>query len=470
MAATIEIVSNVRAVVRGASDEALDRLDEAFSFEVKGHQFSPKFKAKIWDGKRHLFSTTTGTFPLGLLPRVRKLLPKFKVVDRRPSATWIASPDAVRPDLLKGVELRDYQVDATRALLAKQGGIVQAATNAGKTAILSAVLKLHPKQTALVLVHTKVLMKQSVRAIASFLGIVEDAIGVIGDGIYRPARITVGIVNSVVKRARADRKFREWLRSRDIYAGDEVHHNRSKTFFFGAQMCEARLRIGLSATPGQTPEDRLLVEATVGPVVARVTNNQLIKLGVSARPTVEIVDYESSAIERGWEWFDVYKKGLVMNEGRNAAIVRHAELHAKQGRKVLVLVAQTWHGEILESMLRVLDVAVDFAHAKVRGGVDEIEEKKERFEREIGGRVLIGTPVFGEGVDIPAIEVLVIADGQKSLRKILQQVGRALRKKKKGENVVTIVDFADFAHPLLAAHSAERIKTYEREQFEVVPL
>lgn len=53
------------------------------------------------------------------------------------------------------------------------------------------------------------------------------------------------------------------------------------------------------------------------------------------------------------------------------------------------------------------------------------------------------------------------------MKNVLQRVGRSLRRKE-GENVVKVVDFADTSHPFLARHSSIRIRIYEREKFEVV--
>ena len=82
-------------------------------------------------------------------------------------------------------------------------------------------------------------------------------------------------------------------------------------------------------------------------------------------------------------------------------------------------------------------------------------------------QVLIASPVLDEGIDLPEIEALVILSGGKSLIKIIQRLGRALRPKP-GENEVFVVDFYDKHHPWLTSHSKKRYGEYTEEGHTVL--
>lgn len=483
----IDVVSNAEAVLRGASPQVVRKVDLALSFEYPNVEHLPHVKrfvkhlidvrglkqraalevARSTVGRKRLFSAATGKFPVGLLSRVQKLVPLAEVRDRRgrddfaPPAT-----SSIRRDMLPGISLYDHQIKAAKVAISRRRGILHLATNAGKTNVAAAVVKaLGPAATVLFLVHKKVLLRQARQALARGLGVVEDAIGEVGDGRRHVARVTVGIVNSVVAYARRPEGW-EWLSSVDALFLDECHHARAKTFFDVAKMCGgASFRIGLTGSPGETDVDLLLVEAATGPVIARVTNDELIEVGVSARPTVEIVSYRAPNLDGEWEWGRVYEEGVVGNSARNVEVVNAAAAAAKEGKQVLVLVRRISHGKLVASMLKVLGVTHRFAWSKMTS--DELDEVKRAFEaREFS--VLVGSPIYDEGVDLPGIEVLVVADGGRSLRATLQKVGRALRRKKRGPNEVRIVDFADDCHPMLSRHAARRIEIYEAEKFEVV--
>jgi hypothetical protein len=59
-----------------------------------------------------------------------------------------------------------------------------------------------------------------------------------------------------------------------------------------------------------------------------------------------------------------------------------------------------------------------------------------------------------------SMDVLILGVGNKSALKTIQRVGRGLRKKDVGENVVKIIDFLDRCSPYLYRHSMARLRVY----------
>ncbi len=77
-------------------------------------------------------------------------------------------------------------------------------------------------------------------------------------------------------------------------------------------------------------------------------------------------------------------------------------------------------------------------------------------------RILIGTSLLGEGVDLPAADALVYARGEKAevtLTQAVYRVGTA----HEGKRSAIVVDFADRHHRHLRDHSLERLRLYYRE-------
>ena len=68
----------------------LKELSEFFTFYVPGHQFTPAFKNKIWDGKIRLLNTQTQCIYLGLLPYVEEFCQE---------RGYIIEYDKTRPDI-----------------------------------------------------------------------------------------------------------------------------------------------------------------------------------------------------------------------------------------------------------------------------------------------------------------------------------------------------------------------------------
>ena len=73
--------------------------------------------------------------------------------------------------------------------------------------------------------------------------------------------------------------------------------------------------------------------------------------------------------------------------------------------------------------------------------------------------ILIGTSHLYEGVDVPNLDVIVLACGGKGERTQVQGIGRALRKTKSGKYAY-IVDFTDTEDAILSRHSRMRMNRY----------
>jgi superfamily II DNA or RNA helicase len=79
---------------------------------------------------------------------------------------------------------------------------------------------------------------------------------------------------------------------------------------------------------------------------------------------------------------------------------------------------------------------------------------------------IVATPVFDEGADIPHLKVVLLAGGGKSPIKIIQRIGRGMRRKTEGENEVEIYDFLDTGNRYTKKHSVLRRRLYKQEEFD----
>ena len=161
----------------------------------------------------------------------------------------------------------------------------------------------------------------------------------------------------------------------------------------------------------------------------------------------------------GRTWQEIYESGIVRSHERNASIYAVAKKHFKQRKKVMILVRRILHGEILEAMFVAANTPAVFLQGS--DSAEYREETKDLFN-EKGDFILIASTIFDEGVDIPEVNVLIIAAGGKSEVKTIQRIGRGLRKKKVGG--VLVYDFND-ASKFLLRQSQNRIKVYQKEGF-----
>lgn len=201
---TISTIEGVEGAKNG--DLILLEIDNALAVRPKGYMFTPAFKNRIWDGYERFFNKKTGVFPTGLLWKVLEVLADFdyKIEDERYPYT-IEIPEEItllEPNAEGGIiTLRDYQYDAVKNAITQTRGVVNVATNGGKTEIASGIIKqLLPKiragQTILFITHNLEIFNQSAKRIEKRLNI---KVGKVGGGNWDIRPVTVIMIPTVSK-------------------------------------------------------------------------------------------------------------------------------------------------------------------------------------------------------------------------------------------------------------------------------
>lgn len=261
-------------------------------------------------------------------------------------------------------------------------------------------------------------------------------------------------------------RMREFLDTITVMIVDEAHHSKSDTWYNNLMTCENALyRIALTGSIDK--KDELLwmrMQGLFGDVISRVTNKQLIEEGHSAKPTINIIPIANpNDIDNIDEYRVAYEKGIINNNFRNKLIAKLTEKWYNEDKGILIIVNFIDHGNNISELLDGLNVEHYFLHGEVDS---EIRKQKLNDMRSGKLKVMIATSLIDEGVDISGINSLILGAGGKSLRQVLQRVGRALRKKK-DDNTTQIYDFADMTNRFLFHHSKEREKIYKDEEFEI---
>lgn len=415
----------------------------------EGYQFMPKYKRGVWDGYINL--SRGNTFPTGLLSLLQRSLPEEvdqSVVDQVQYPQYYAS--LMHPQMFQGIELRPYQINAAIELILSRRGIAHMATNSGKTEVISAMCKTLLCDV-LVLTTKLDLLEQTSQRLSQRLG---EKIGRVGDGQVELQRVTVGMIQSLAKWSA--QSLTSQFKEIGCVIFDECHHLPSATAQQVMLNLPAPMRFGMSGTPlHQTKLADLMLMAATGQVIVTVTNADLIESGVSAKPKIimHVVKLED---DDDLEWQDAYQTYIVANPERNRIIMEHA----RQATGVtLILVERIEHGQALAEQLH----GSLFLHGSI-----PLEQRAQALAEMRTGqqRIVIATPIFDEGVDVPAIDTLILAGGGVSPIKLMQRLGRGMRQKH-GENVLQVVDFADESNKYLFQHSIARAELYESEGFDV---
>jgi len=201
------------------------------------------------------------------------------------------------------------------------------------------------------------------------------------------------------------------------------------------------------------------VRGLLGDEIVTVTENEMVDAGISARSSVYLFEIDRPKFKSHSRYSDVYDQSVVFSEYRNGIITRFTKMFLEQGKSVMVVVWRLDHGEFLERMFKDAGIQVEY----IKGGSGEVNHTRQVLklfgERKI--MCVIATSIIDEGLNIPAMDVMINAVGDKSPLKTTQRPGRGKRKKTFGENVLTIVDFMDFNEKKhLEKHSLSRLKVY----------
>ncbi|MFA4641177.1 DEAD/DEAH box helicase [Pyrococcus kukulkanii] len=431
-------------ILRGSAKVKVERADPRVYFQIYNLLSFRKDFGK-WDKAESLYDPYTNTFPVGLLPRVKKFLNskgyRVRIKDER-----VVEGEPLNSEWNKNYELRRYQKKAVKLAIKEKMGVLALPVGSGKTIVGLRIIHEIDK-SALIIVHTKELLYQWAEKVEEVLGI---KAGVVGDNKWQEGLITVAMIQTLLSRGV------EKLQNRyAVVLFDECHRTSAAEKFYQVGISLPQVyRFGLSATPWRRLRgEEMKIEGVVGPIIYEVKAEDLIKEGFLAKPKFEVIEYESNMPALADKYKELYEEAIMENEDRNRAIVEKAVELAKQGHRVLIDVKRIDHGEILVKMLREKGINAEFLSSQSPNRWEILEKFK------TGEIPVLVSTLLKEGVDIPEISAIILAGGGKSDVMTIQTIGRALRPKAGGEAVIVDVKDTD---PLLFTHFLERQKALKQ--------
>lgn len=475
---TVIHVGNIRCKIDNLPLTLANYINKELSIPVPNYWFSNKYKSGLWDGRQHFFVRPGNTFPTGLLPLV---------LDIFETAEQPVMIDDTRTDLDKYVmetvdddysvteekESREYQVETINKVITCNlngvpftRGVINIATNGGKTTIASAIIKqIFPiieetNKNFLFVTHSKEIAYQSKKSIEHDVGI---EVGIIGDGKWELKTVSVALIPTLYSR-KSKPEFKNLVENTVGFIGDEIHHSTSNTWYETLNKFKnAVIRLGLTGTVDTKNKiNEYKLYSTTGPIISRISNEYLIEHGYSARPICVMFEVNSPDLD-GDNYQDAYQFGIVENDERNQIIVSICDKETENHNNVLVLVEHIDHGDFLKEDLEKIGKNVVFTNGKLSS-----DERQNILDGLRNGSidVLISTSILDEGVDVSNINAVIYARGMKAPRKLLQGIGRGLRKKEDNTKL-RFYDFIDDTNRILLQHSSDRFDVLDNENFDI---
>jgi len=318
--------------------------------------------------------------------------------------------------------LREYQeriIADTRNLMERgvKAIAISSPTGSGKTCLTAHMLKTAAQKNipSLFLVHRRELIRQSILAF-NHVGM---NFGVIATGFPQDPRqlVQVGSVQTVARRP-------EKIRAPKLIVFDECHHICAESWASVYRKFHNPFVIGLSATMERLDGRGLgdyFKDIVLGPSVSWLIENKFLSPyrlyapagGVSTEGLhMRMGDFAKSELNAAAD-----KPTITGN-----AIKEYLKL-ANRKRAVVFCVSIEHSKHVVEQFR-----AAGISAAHVDGETDVYERDNAIKQFESGEiKVLSNVELFGEGFDLPAIEVAILLRPTASLGLYLQQVGRALR-------------------------------------------
>ena len=445
--ATIVIRDEVNIKIEGLELDARRALTNAFKYDVPGARYLPAVRLGRWDGKVSYFQLGGSTY-VNLLPEIVPILEKFnydiELDDQRTYSTTFDF-DHIKEDSFahkvwpkthpmagQPVVLRDYQVEIINAFLGNPQCIQEVATGAGKTLMTAALsLSIEPYGRSIVIVPNKSLVTQTE---ADYINLGLDV------GVYFGDRKEIGRTHTIctwqslnvlmknTKSGVADVTIQDFIEDVVCVMVDEVHMAKAdalKTLLTGI-MSRVPIRWGLTGTVPKEPFEFQALKCSLGPVINQLSASELQDRGVLAQCHVNIVQLVDHAE------FSNYQSELkfLLEEPDRLTAIANLVAHVNDTGNTLVLVDRVAAGHAL--IERLGDQAV-FVSGATKAGArqDEYDEIATST-----GKIIVATyGVAAVGINIPRIFNLVLLEPGKSFVRVIQSIGRGIRKAEDKDHV-----------------------------------
>lgn len=435
---------NIR--IEGLPVEIRRKLVNAFKFIDPTAKYTAAAKLGRWDGSINFFGIA-GDGYLYHIPKIIDILEKnnfeiTELVDLRNSHE-IQFPEITtdfwgdtcwpkgHPHEGKPIRIREDQVEAINLFLKNPQSIQQLTTGFGKTISCATMVKVcEPHGRTLTIVPSKSLVEQTE----------EDYINCGLDvGVYFSNRKDLNKTHTICTWQSLnvlDKKTKTFLEQQEVLTLEKFLNNINTVIVDECHSCKGSvlknlltkklnncpIRWGMTGTIPKEDFNSNTLYTSIGPVINKVLASDLQEKGILSTCHVHIkqlIDIE--------QFKDYHEENnfLVTNKQRVQYIANMVKEISNNGN-TLILVNRIETGKLLQQNLKELGIDAAFVKGSVKSS--DRREEYDAFETE-NSKILIATyGVAAVGINIISLYNLVLIEPGKSFIKVIQSIGRGLRK------------------------------------------
>ena len=435
----ILVKDEVNVKIEGLELGERKALMKMFEYDIPGARYLPSVRLGRWNGKTSYFSLGGSTF-INLLPEIIPVIDRagydIELVDTRDYQTTFefaeVSEDTFshcnwpvdHPEAGTPIKLRDYQITVINNFLANPQSVQEVATGAGKTITTAALsYSIEKYGRSIIIVPNKSLVTQTE---ADYINVGLDV------GVYFGDRKEFGKTHTIctwqslnnllknTKAGEADISIGEFIDGVVCVMVDEVHMAKAdalKTLLTGV-FAQVPIRWGLTGTIPKAKFESQSIFVSLGPVTNKLSASELQERGVLAQCHVNIVQLQD---DRGFTNYQSELKHLLEDSERLDKIASLID-SIKESGNTLILVDRVNAGQ--ELVKRIPNSVF------VSGGT-KVSDRKEEYDEVATSskKIIVATyGVASVGINIPRIFNLVLIEPGKSFVRVIQSIGRGIRK------------------------------------------
>jgi len=435
----IIVKDEVNVKIEGLELAERKALMKKFEYEKPGARYLPSVRLGRWNGKISFFSLGGSSY-VNLLPEILPVIDMagydIELEDLRAYSTTFnfkqieedtfshCSWPKGHPKAGEPVVFRDYQLTVVNEFLANPQSIQEVATGAGKTLMTAALsYSIENYGRSIVIVPNKSLVVQTE---ADYINLGLDV------GVYFGDRKEFGKTHTIctwqslgnmlknTKSGEAEVSIGEFIEDVVCVMVDEVHMAKAEVLkeLLTGVMSHIPIRWGLTGTIPKAIFEAQALYVSIGNLTNKLSASELQEKGVLAQCHVNIVQLKD---EVEFTNYQSELKHLLEDTNRLDAIAELI-LKIKDSGNTLILVDRVNAGKELISRL---------PDSVFVSGDTKLTERKEEYD-EIAtstNKIIVATyGVAAVGINIPRIFNLVLIEPGKSFVRVIQSIGRGIRK------------------------------------------
>lgn len=454
-------------------------LNDYFTFNVPNAKFTPAYKNKVWDGKIRLFNIMSRRVYAGLRHQVEHFAKSREYTveyDAAFPADNVFTDEQAKESFSRlvraeNIELRDYQLNTFAHAVRHGRALFVSPTASGKSMMiyLTSMHLYEPGKKVLIIVPTTSLVHQMATDFGDYSKVDPNKfVHRILSGADKNTDLPVVISTwqSIYKLPQS------WFSNFNVVIGDEAHLFKAKSLTdIMNKLPNCRYRFGFTGTLDGTETHKLVLEGLFGQVKQVTTTAKLIENSTLSKFKIKALVLGYSDDIKKAHASDTYQDEisfLINNQERQKFIVN---LTTSLKGNTLVLFKMKDHGKQIYQLIQDRVGSgreVFYVDGDINGNIREAVRK--HVENIDDGIIVASLGTFSTGINIRKLHNVVFAIPSKSRIKVLQSIGRGLRKSQL-KSIFTLYDIADdltwkSRQNYTIIHFIERVKMYNEEKFD----